>query len=947
MAGSLGTISGQVRLDISQAIAAFAAIRAGAASSSGAMASAGTRLSNFGKASMVAGVGMVAAFGMAVNAAADFEKKLDYFGAVNNATAADMEKVRQKALELGRTTAFSAGEVADAFVEMGKAGISAQDITNGMADAIINMASAADIKLTEATNIVTSQIQAYSMSAQDAAHVTDVMAGAANASIIDVSDLGVSLKYVGGVAHGLGITFDSTVDAISLLGKAGIKGSTAGTSLRQIMVSLAGGTKKAQTELKELGIITEDGSNKFFTAEGKAKSLAEIFQILQDHTAGLSDKERLMAFRTIFNNRALAAASILTKEGAKGFAEMNSEISKTTAADVASKRLDNLSGDIQRLKGTFQTLMIEAGTPFQDFMRNIVQGITRILQAFMNLPRGVQTAIMWFLLVGGVLLTLMGSFIVVGGTILKFASVARQLWGAFRILVVGIKAVTLAMRALALTALTNPYVWIAIAVIALVAGLVLLYKRSEKFREIMDAIGRGIKTGFLATVEWFKGLPKWFSDLWKKISDAFKTGVDWVKKNWDILLALVTGPLGLIILVWRRFGDDIVNFFKAIPGAVVGFVQSALNAALNFVKKLPYYIGFAFGFVIGLIVRFTVQAALLLWNWGVTAYNAVVNWFQQLPGRLATFFTNIYNNLVNFSVNFVVTVTNWAVSTYNAVVNWFQKLPGRIYNFFVNAWHWAQGAWNSFKNGAIKFAVDSYNGIVNWFRQLPGRIYNFAIDMKNRAVNAFQSLKTNASNFAHGVYTSFTDWIGKLPGAVWGAVNNAISAFKSMVSSAFSAAKDFAKGLWDGFKSGLGINSPSLIEKQMWQITAVTETETKRLGTHVRLMQNMYGQISRANPAKAAVSLNTTTMTGLTRSMAKQAAVLRSTSAALFPTSASPAAIARTGTMIGGASSTSATAQGSPLVERNINVQVFNPVAERASDSTARKLRQLSDMGAL
>jgi hypothetical protein len=46
-------------------------------------------------------------------------------------------------------------------------------------------------------------------------------------------------------------------------------------------------------------------------------------------------------------------------------------------------------------------------------------------------------------------------------------------------------------------------------------------------------------------------------------------------------------------------------------------------------------------------------------------------------------------------------------------------------------------------------------------------------------------------------------------------------------------------------------------------------------------------------------------------------------------------------------SGTSSTAQGSPLVEKNINVQVFNPVAERASDTTARKLRQLSDMGAL
>src|SRR3954467_6596824 len=117
MAGSLGTISGQVRLDVAQAIAAFAAVRSSSAATSGAMTAAGSRMQAFGKVSMVAGLGLVGAFGVAVKAAAAFEKKMDYFGAVNNATAKEMEAVRQKALELGRTSQYSAGQIADAFVE--------------------------------------------------------------------------------------------------------------------------------------------------------------------------------------------------------------------------------------------------------------------------------------------------------------------------------------------------------------------------------------------------------------------------------------------------------------------------------------------------------------------------------------------------------------------------------------------------------------------------------------------------------------------------------------------------------------------------------------------------------------------------------------------------------------------------------------------------------------
>jgi TP901 family phage tail tape measure protein len=945
MAGSLGTISGQVRLDAAQALAAFAALRTASAASAGAMATAGTRMSAFGKVALGAGIAMVAAFGVAINAAADFEKKMDYFGAVNNATAQEMEAVRQKALELGQTSAFSAGQIADAFVEMGKAGVSVTQITGGLAEAVVNMAQAADIDLTQATNIVTSQLQAYSLSAQDAAHVTDVLAGAANASIVDVSDLGVSLKYVGGVAHALGISFDSTIDALSLLGKAGIKGSTAGTSLRQIMVSLAGGTQKATDKLIELGIITKDGTNLFFDAHGKAKSLAEIFQILQDHTAGLSQKEQLMAFRTIFNNRALAAAEILTKAGAKGFAEMNGEISKTTAADVAAKRMDNLSGDVKKLHAAIETLMIKAGTPFQNFLRGIVQGLTHMIQMFARLPAGVQTGILAFIGIAGVALIFMGAFALVGGTILRFLSVFRLTIGAFRLMAATLRIVTAATWAQTTAALANPYVLIAMAVIALIVGLVLLYKRSEKFREIMDAIGRGIKVGFLATVEWFKGLPKWFSGVWKDITNIFKLGVGWVKKNWDLLLTIFLFPVGIIVTLIRRFGDDVIGFFKAIPGAVVGFVTDAAKAVLSFVKNLPYYVGYAFGFVLGTIVKFAIGAYNLLSSWAVSSYNAVVNFFQQLPGRLATFFTQLYNGFITFTVNFINALVSWVTNAYNSTVTWFQKLPGRVAAFLVDMKNRSVAAWNNFLSASQTWLVNTYNAVVTWFQKLPGRVAGFVIDMKNRAVSGLISMYNGAKSWGSSIYHAVADWVSKLPGAVWGAINNAISAFKSMVSSAFGAAKDFARGLWDGFKDGLGINSPSLIEKQMVQITAVTHAETSKLVGQVRMMQGLASNIDNINPAQSTSRLNTTTLTQLTRSMSKQAAILNA--AATSMPELSRGITARPALAYAGASSTSGTAQGLSPVTKNINVTVNNPVAERASDSTARKLRQLSDMGAL
>jgi TP901 family phage tail tape measure protein len=940
MAGSLGTIAGTVRLDVSTAIAAFATLRTASAASTGALTTAGTRLSTFGKVATGAGLALVAAFAVAINKAAEFEKKMDYFGAVNNATADQMEKVRKKALELGRTSQYSANQIADAFVEMGKAGVSVTDITDGMAQAVVNLASAADIDLARATNIVTSQIQAYDLTAKDAAHVTNLLAGAANASIVDVEDLGVSLKYVGGVAHALGISFDSTIDALSLLGKAGLKGSTAGTSLRQIMVSLAGGTNKAKGELEDLGIITKDGTNLFFDATGKAKSLAEVFQILQDHTRGLTQKEQLMAFRTIFNNRALAAAEILTKNGAKGFASMNAEISKTTAADVAAKRMDNLSGDIKKLKGNIDTLLIQAGTPFQNFLRGIVQSITRVVQVFARLPSGMQTGILAFIGITGVILTFLGAVALIGGTILKAAAVFKQLWAAMKLMVTITRVLTVATWEMTVAALSNPYVILAVAVVALVVAMIVLYKKSDKFRQIMDATGRGIKTGFMATVNWFKGLPKFFENLWNDIANWFAVGVGWVKKNWDILAAILLGPIGGIILVWHRFGDDIVNFFASIPTRVTGALSTAMTAVLGFLQNLPYKVGYALGFVIGTIVKWGFDLGKAVAQAGIDMVNMFIYSVTVLPMRVASILLSAYNGTIQWGKNMIMATTKAAIDTYNGVVNWFQKLPGRLAGITIDTKNRVVSGWNATLSASRNFAVNAYNAVVDWFSKLPGRIYSFVSTVNSRVISAGAAVVRSAGNFASSAYNAIYNGLVNLPSLVWDILGNVIDAFQSMVQSAYNSAKNFAGGLWDGFKKGLGINSPSYIERQMTQITQVTDQESRKLAKQVNTLQSMAGSITEKNPARSIQQTSLDTIMALTRQMQEQAQVLASAASTMFPT---------TGTLHNSGSKGNSSpdyATQALLGQRPIEVNVYNPVAEKTSESTAKKLRTLSSMGA-
>jgi hypothetical protein len=146
-----------------------------------------------------------------------------------------------------------------------------------------------------------------------------------------------------------------------------------------MLLNLSPSTDKAAGVMRELGIITADGANRFFDASGKAKSLAEISGVLQDATKGLTEQQKLQALQTIFGTDAIRAAAIMAKAGSEGFTEMAQSIGKVTAEAVAAERLNNLKGDIEQLTGSLETAGIKIGTAFLPGLRQITQGATTLV----------------------------------------------------------------------------------------------------------------------------------------------------------------------------------------------------------------------------------------------------------------------------------------------------------------------------------------------------------------------------------------------------------------------------------------------------------------------------------------------------------------------------------------------------------------------------------------
>jgi hypothetical protein len=204
------------------------------------------------------------AIGLSVRSFAQFESGMLRVQAVTGATDSEFQALTEQAKQLGATTAFSAKQAAEGMGFLGQAGFSATEIQAAMGS-VLNLAAAGALELADAADITASVLRGFGMNAKEATKVTDILAKAAASSNTSVQEMGEGFKFVGPVASAMGISIEETAAALSVLSDAGLKGSLAGTGLRQALVKMgpdiirSGGLLPALKALDSEGIraVTE------------------------------------------------------------------------------------------------------------------------------------------------------------------------------------------------------------------------------------------------------------------------------------------------------------------------------------------------------------------------------------------------------------------------------------------------------------------------------------------------------------------------------------------------------------------------------------------------------------------------------------------------------------------------------------------------------------------
>ena len=417
----------------------------------------------------------------------DFEAGMNKVGIATGATASEMTKMRDLALDIGKKTTMSASESASAMDMLAKAGMKTEDILAGGARAAVALAEAAGSKLDPAAAAITDTMKQFDKTAADLPGIINNITGAVNESKFGFEDFQLGMSQAGGVAASAGFEFEDFTAALAATASQFASGSDAGTSMKTFLLSLTPATKKARVAMEEAGFSAYD-------LQGNLKPLSQIAQDLQDKFGGLSEQDLNATFKEMFGTDAIRTAIGLMKEGSAGITEMQAKIAATNASEQAAQRMKGLNAEMEKLGGALETLAIKIGDS------GLLSGITGIVQAVAEWVDWMSEAnpeiLKWGVVIAGVvavigpLLIGVGSIISAVGVMLPVITAIIAAVSAFAAIITAGAIPALISLAIALSPILIPLA----AIAAAVGAAYLVWKNWDKIVPIVKNLYNAVKT---------------------------------------------------------------------------------------------------------------------------------------------------------------------------------------------------------------------------------------------------------------------------------------------------------------------------------------------------------------------------------------------------------------------------------------------------------------------
>lgn len=527
-----------------------------------------------------------------IDAGMSFDAGMSKVGAISGAASGDLERLRDKALEMGSSTKFSATEAADAMNYMAMAGWKTEDMLGGI-EGIMHLAAASGEDLATTSDIVTDALTAFGLSASDSGHFADILAVASSNANTNVGMMGETFKYVAPLAGALGYSADDTALAIGLMANAGVKASQAGTALRSIFTRLSTDAGASSKSLGALGTLTQELGVEFYNADGSTREFVDVLMDARGAWQGLSEEQQVNYATTIAGQEAMSGWLAMMNAAPGDVEKLTSAIENAdgAAADMAGMMTNNLSGDLTIFRSALEGLQISISDKLSPSLRDATQFATGLVTAANDFIQsgGVEKAIQWFKDLSPVIATATNAFIAfkagmaiqgavqglqnakvaisllsleignanlvqaaLNGTMTIGETVVALLTGKMSLAALAQGAMTKAQAALNAVLSANP-IGIVITLIGLLIGaFVTLYTTNEDFRNKVNEVWNTVKTtisgvvnaivGFftMTVPNGIRGLITAFENMWRSITttvgnikttiiNGISVAVDWIK----------------------------------------------------------------------------------------------------------------------------------------------------------------------------------------------------------------------------------------------------------------------------------------------------------------------------------------------------------------------------------------------------------------------------------
>ena len=712
----------------------------------------------------------------AVKTAADFDSSMSNVAAISGSSAEDMDKLRERAREMGAQTKFSAKEAGDAMGYMAMAGWNAQQMYDGL-PGIMNLAAASGEDLATTSDIVTDALTAFGMKAEDSSHFADVLAQASSSANTNVGMMGETFKYVAPVAGALGYNAEDIAVAIGLMANSGIKASQAGTQLRSSLTNMIKPSKDVGDAMEKWGFYATEAA----TAVDQAKVDKQMLRVqkasLAADKAQQSYNDAVSKYGAESTEASNAAATLEIKQTELASAnEALTQLQEGTAQNVRlyNKALQNEDGSMKSLKETMDFLREAMGNMSEAeqtqaataiFGKEAMSGMLAIINAsdadYEKLIKNIDNCDG---AAENMAETMQDNL---SGQLTTLQSALQELAIAFgEILMPYIRKVVTVIQEFVkkLNGMSEGQKKVVATIALIVAAIGPLLITIGKIATGVSAVTKAMSKAktLVKTIE-----------IIGKIKSALSGLLAVIPGGW--IGALIVGAIAGLVILYTKcewFRDGVNAIVQKIAGFITDVIPKAFDALKTFISGIP-------------------------------------EWWSGIWKQISDLFTSTWNTMMqNPIISGVVTTI---IALWKNAVNTLQGIWQGLITI-------AQGAWELLKNtilAPVILIVDLVNGD---FEKLKSDAENIWSNIQNAASQIWNGIKTVIASIAEGIvnhivilFTGFRDTVSRIWNefsqaaskawtAIKGFVANNAKKLKESATEAIQNLKDRASEYWDNIK---------------------------------------------------------------------------------------------------------------------------------------------------